>query len=367
MPKITFSSENTKRSDFDFPKLKLVKDERARLAFVEPNPEFEYQHRLQIPQLADGVPVMEVKQNRKNENYETNKLDFISTPICTGNLEVLEDKGIDPDNCIMCKYAAETGHTSAPARRFAIHVVRYATKPNSFEIALPFRVENIVWSFTDQIFNKVTEFAEAWKDDGGLQSHDILMGPCTNAAFQKAELAIAPTAEWRKDKERVELVKQTIRENRAKDLSVFCGSKISDTLVQGHLDRIEGAWNEIKRFEARGAQGSPAQKMELDAGLSNLLESTPAASQQKQTIVDMDDLLGTGTVEAKPTTKAIERDEEGWVVDPEIDAKLAPRETVKEVEDFGSLDAIEPDASAAAPAEEPAAEDDEFADFLSSL
>lgn len=352
MPKIQFSTDNVKRSAFDFPKLKLNKEERARLALVEPVPEFEYVHRIESPKIEDGHPVMKFESRKDGTQYETNVTDFIASPICLGDIDVLQEKGTDPDNCPICRLAANTGHAKAPQRRFAMHVVRYATKPGGFDVASPFRVENIVWSFTDTLFNKIVEFQEAWKEEGGLQKHDLLLGPCTNPVYQKAELQLAPTAEWLKDAERKAITIQTIKENRAKDLSVFCGSRIPEGILNGHIERVEAAWAEIKRAESRGAQPNPVA---LESGLDSLLNSAKPEAP-KQVFESMADLLGG----AEPATG--HRTNADW-------EKEAPKATSAAVElpELPEVHEVAPVTAAPAAAAEEPAEDDEFAAFLNGL
>lgn len=352
MPKIQFSTDNVKKSAFDFPKLKLAKEERARLALVEPTPEFEYVHRIESPKIEDGHPVMKYETRRDGTQYEANVTDFIASPICLGDIDVLQEKGTDPDNCPICRLAAATGHAKAPQRRFAMHVVRYATKPGGFEVASPFRVENIVWSFTDTLFTKITEFQEAWKADGGLLKHDLLLGPCTNPMYQKAELQLAPTAEWNQSAERKSITIQTIKENRAKDLSVFCGSRIPEGILNGHIERVEAAWAEIKRAEGRGAQPNPVA---LEAGLDSLLNA-PKTEAPKQVFESMADLLGGAD------TSTGHRTNEDW-------EKQAPKATSAAVElpELPEVHEVAAAAPVAVATAEESEEDDEFAAFLNGL
>lgn len=360
MPKVAFSTENKKTNDFDFPKLKLVKDERARLALLEKEPEVEFTHDLMVPKFDDGVPVYEIAKRKDQSTYETNTLDFLARPICYGDFEVLTKDGVDPENCIICRYAADTGHTKAPKRRFAMHVTRYATKPGGFEIATPFNVSNIVWAFTDQIFNKITEFQEQWKDDGGLQKHDLLLGPCENAMYQKADLAVAPSAEWTKDQDRRATTIATYKENQAKDLSIFCGTRISEAFVKRHLETIETAWKEVDRYEGKAAAGNPAaSQIKLDAGLDSLLDdNTP---KEKHANVSMEDLLATAE---KP-----KKDAEGWALEAPADPrKPEPRaEELPEDDLDAALTAVADAPIGQSTTEAAESEDDEFADFLKGL
>lgn len=243
MPKVTFSSENkVKTTNYEYPKLKLVKDEKALLILLE-DPEVEYVHTLRKPKLENGQPVMITKTRKDKTTYETYDLQFISRPLCKGDYSTLESKGVDPKNCPMCALAVENSeYTDAPQRRYAMHVVRYRTKGQSYDLINPFSVELLVWSFTDRYFNQLIDFKEEW---GDLRKHDIKV-ECTNKDFQNFDLQVASKAQWLTDKSRESIVKQTFKENKLEDISIAIGQNKEDKWVKEDIESIREAWNAIK-------------------------------------------------------------------------------------------------------------------------
>ena len=79
--------------------------------------------------------------------------------------EVLDRDGSDPKNCPMCALAVTDPEAAdAPERRYAMNVFKYKTKPNSFDVAVPFSGEILQWSFTPRTFNKIVDIAEEFGD-----------------------------------------------------------------------------------------------------------------------------------------------------------------------------------------------------------
>lgn len=176
MQRVAFDQKNKKLSPLDYPKLKLERNQSARILCIE-EPVAGYVHTLRAPVIVNGVPKMVMAKGRDNSEYETYAMDFIGRPLCLGDPGILEDKGVDPKNCPACKLSAESDMVKAPERRFAMHVIRYAIRATSgsFDVATPFSVSVVVWSFPDMIFNKLADIATEW---GDLKQHDLLLGPC---------------------------------------------------------------------------------------------------------------------------------------------------------------------------------------------
>lgn len=253
MARLSFASTNViKKSNFDYPKFKLKKGETARISIQE-DPNVEYVHTLRTPKIVNGVPQMHEAENRRQEKYKTHTMDFVSRPICLGDIEVLNEQGLDPKNCPVCAAHKEDPKSfDAPQRRFALHVVRYKTKPGSVNIAAPYSVDIEVWSFTDRIFAKLVEFKEEWDEQGGLLEHDIIVGPCENETFQKFDLRVSPTtAGYLKNDETAKFTKEALEANQIEDLSIACGmTKESRFLVQD-IGSIKEKWAEVRAYEAR--------------------------------------------------------------------------------------------------------------------
>lgn len=273
MPKIKFSTESVKSTNnFDYPKLKLEQNERARIVCLQDEPEVEYVHTLQAPQVVDGEAVMETNKTSKGVEYQANKFDFKGRVICKGDFGTLENKGSDPVNCPMCKMAKDhPDWMKAPQRRFAMHVVRYKTQSGKFDVQTPFQVEVLVWSFTDRTYGKLVEFMN---EHGDLKAKDLMLGPCENKNWQKYDIAISSKAEWLAADERKKLTAETFKENQIPDLRVAIGTVKADNFLTQDLGDIEDKWREVEGLKP--AAGSTA---DLSTGLDGLLDSKPAANK----------------------------------------------------------------------------------------
>lgn len=311
MPRVEFKSENkVATTNYDYPKLKLKNGERARILLLE-DPVVEYVHTLRKPQVINGVPQMFTDKRKDGTEFETNKMDFLSRPICLGDATLLADKGSDPKNCPMCKLAqTNPDFTSAPQRRYAMHVIRYRTKGGTSDIVTPFSVETLVWSFTDKTFNKIIDFKEEWED---LRKHDLLLGPCTNETFQQYDISVSAKAAWLEDDERRKLTALTFKENQIPDLTIACGSVKEKRWIDEDISVILAAWTEVNGAESKVTPDSAS----LDSDLSDLLgggdtekwsdsapEADPAdAEKPSAPVADVDDLLGdlaSGSDDAEP-------------------------------------------------------------------
>jgi hypothetical protein len=265
MPKIEFSSANVKqKQDYNFPKLKLNKDERARIVILE-GAQLEFVHTLRIPRVENGVAEKEIVKNFKQEDIEVIATDFVSNPICKGRLEILEDAGIDPKNCPACKHAKEfPDQGDAPKRRYAVHVMRYRTKAGSFEVATPFAVETLVWAFSETVYNKLAGFSDEF---GSLREHDLMLGPCTIPKFQKFDIAIGNKAEHLASKEREALTQETFDHGQIEDLAIACGSNKRLEWLEADIEKVKDKWAEIRTGK------KAAEESDLDEDLNGLLGS----------------------------------------------------------------------------------------------
>lgn len=253
MGRVSFSAENRgKVTNFDFPKLKLEQNEKARIIIGLEDPVMEFVHTLRKPVIAEGRPVTEQVRNERTGVTTTEyKKDFVGNPICLGDASILASDGLDPKHCPACRLAKEhPDYTDPPKRRFAMHVVRYRTKAGTFNVATPFSVELLVWGFTDMVFNKILDAKE---EHGDIRKKDFLLGPCTNKGFQKFDINVGAEAAWLKNDEWKQLVAQTFKENQIPDLSIACGRSVQPSWMQQDIDGVLEAWN-----IAKGAQDSEA-------------------------------------------------------------------------------------------------------------
>jgi hypothetical protein len=230
----------------------------------------------------------------------------------------------------MCQLAKE-GLTQPPKRRFAMNILRYATKPGSFEVQEPFVVTHTVWRFTDQLFSQIADAAETWKDHGGLQRHDILLGPCTNEGFQKADFNVSPDGWWTKSDAYKKAVIDTYKSQRLEDLSIALGQDKDDRRLDEDIKLVRDGWRQVKVIETRGSGESAAAFTE---GIDNLLDSvSPAAATEAPKAApasSVDDLFGGTAVDA-----------EGWATEVDAETASMPTETFTQVETVPEVTAEE--------------------------
>jgi hypothetical protein len=312
MRQVKLSAENKKLSPLDYPKLKLDRNQTARILCIE-DPIAGYVHTLRAPVVVNGVPKMTTAKGRDNAEYETYAMDFIGRPICLGDEGILDDKGVDPKNCPACKLSAESDMVKPPERRFAMHVIRYAIRAasGSFEVAAPFSVSVVAWSFPDMIFNKLADIATEW---GDLRQHDLLLGPCTNVDFQKFDIAVSKHAAWMEPDsdgvKRGELVARTFQENKSDDLSVFTGRKVDQAFLREDLAKIEGRWRQVNN-PGSATDGTEAAG-QLTSGLNDLLNDPLAGhpgglaefSPAQTSTADLSSLLADNAPQAAVTRSA---------------------------------------------------------------
>lgn len=236
MPRMELNEENKQESVFDYPKLRLTKDSKyARILLLEDAPLFAYTHNLRAPQIVEGRVVYETVNKFGKETQEV-KTDFIGNPLCNGDVNVLQKKGIDPENCPACEIASTSDAVEPPKRRFAYHAVVYNTKPGGTEISDQYGVRLVAWLFTDKVFNQLVGFKKEW---GDLRKHDLLLGPLVNEQFQNYDIAVAGRAEWLQNGEEAkQATVATFKGNQCSNLEALIGRKVTDEQMQEDLNRV---------------------------------------------------------------------------------------------------------------------------------
>lgn len=268
MPRVEFATENkTKDGNDDYPRLKLKFQERALIIAIEKTPMTEFVHTLRAPEIGpDGNVLKEIKDGKRGQ-YEQVKQEFIGQHICFGNFDVLSAQGVDPDGCPTCAAAVEGNGIEAPKQRYAMHIIRYALKPNNWELKDPFGVTCEAWVFPASRFNQLVDFAADWK---GLQKNDIKLGPCENEGFQKYDINIVNDAKWLDSDhpDRMEKVKAEYNNNKSEDLSVLIARHIEKSRAQEDIARVK------ERF-AQAYGGTPTQSKSsvATADLTSMLSS----------------------------------------------------------------------------------------------
>jgi hypothetical protein len=281
MPATTFGADKVRKSATSYPKLKLDKGQIARIVCIEKGPVYEWVHSLNKPKISpvDGKPKMIwVKKKGSDEQYQDHDMEFVGTPICLGDPDVLEEKGVDPAKCPACRLAAETDYLKPPSRRFAIHILQYETKPGTPNLITPFSVRCLAWVMSEGRFTQVTQVLSEFATEGedpDPRKVDLILGPCENQAFQNYSIKAAQACALVASKDNLTRGMETYKENQADDLSPLCGRKADLRYLTNDLSDIQETWHKIRN-------GGPSQVVEADVTDSldsSLLDSAVSTNE----------------------------------------------------------------------------------------
>lgn len=276
MAKIGFGSEFKKKSAFDFPKLSLSQGEKARVCVFD-DPEIEYVHTLREIITENGKPVMTTVTLPGGRKKDAPDTDFKGKYICLGDVEILEKKGVDPDNCPACKASVENGQAvEGPKPRYIVHVLKYQVKKGTFTPQEPFQAEVQAWDFTATRFNTLCDIKDEF---GNLNGVDLLLGPCENATYQKYGITAGGSCFWASDPNRKALAIEMIKNQRSEDLTPLMGRRVSATDLRGEVQGVVASWNEAFGIAGEMPDETPASKS-FDNDLGALLGgSDPAPAE----------------------------------------------------------------------------------------
>lgn len=330
MPRTTFSTDNVRQSATNFAKLKLEHNEIARIVCIEPGPVFEWVHSINKPKISpvSGKVVMETKKRKNGDEYQDYAMEFLGTPICLGDPDVLEEKGVDALHCPICALSLKDEAFRGPQRRFAIHVLKYKTKQGKSEIAEPFSVETLVWVMSDNRFSELAQIFSEWAPEGqepDPRKIDLILGPCNNAGFQNYKINPGQRCEMLQSKERLDRALLTYKENHAPDLSAFCGRVTERRWIDQMIEEVQERYEEIR--------GGSVQQP-LPADVSATLDSS---------------LLDT-EVATKPAAESATE-----FRTPKADAPAGEGDPLNEFKVGGSAQDLQPETPAAVVVEDPAA------------
>lgn len=285
MPKTTFGQDKVRQSPTGFPKLKLEKDQITRVVCIEPGPVYEWVHNLQKPKISpvDGKPKMVwVKKRNSEDQVQDFDMEFVGTPICLGDPDVLEEQGIDPTKCPACKLSKETDFVRPPQRRFAIHVLQYETKPGTPNLSQPFSVRCLVWVMSEGRFTSVTEVLSEFSEDGNdvdPRKVDLILGKCESAAFQNYPIKAAQQCALTASRDNLQRGMQTYQENHASDLSAYCGRKVDIKYLSQDLEDIVTTWERVRNGGSKEREAPDVtDTLDLDA---SLLDSSQVAASKE--------------------------------------------------------------------------------------
>lgn len=279
MAKITFETKNRIAASADFPKLKLGKNERARVVLLE-NPDYGWVHDLRAPKIVDGRPEYETIRRKDGTTFDQVKKEWVGRHRCKGDDDFIENegRGLDPKHCPMCSLAKEhPDQAEAPKRRFAVHVVKYNTKPGTYDLSdAPYSVQVFVWQFTEFLYDKLIGINSIV---GSLSNNDLLLGPCTDVQFQKFDVNYAMDAVWKSSPEYKDITTATLKSNRATDLMAYVARDSELRWIEKDIETVREAYRVVsgKGDEPKLAAAElPRLQGELDSLISD--SSTPASS-----------------------------------------------------------------------------------------
>lgn len=272
----------------------LKKDDRARIMlfeFGEPKPGepfgswAEFIHNLTVP--------AQVEKRPDGSEVEVRERKWIGTYICLGDPDVVAAEGFDAAGCPCCARAADD-ESFKPTRRHITNIVRYFTKPGTFDLVEPWSLEVLPYRFNEQTFRKITEIHQRV---GDLRRRDLLI-TCTNGRFQNYEFMPDEKAVWIDPANNqgaadprpwaqgglMSYVAEAIKANKADDdtLQQALGAKVGKVTLQEKANLF-------------------AQEMAAALGQAGMPAAAAAGPMDTQSIADM--LSGNN---APPTTPAVE-------------------------------------------------------------
>lgn len=293
MPLMNITSENKVSSGLNFEKFTLDQGETARLVCLQTPPYYDWVHTLRKPFISEGEIVLTAKERRDGSTYEVPKLDFVSRTICMGNPEVLNTDGYDSESCPICALALENPDWQLAAqRRFAMNVFQYNTDTKG-KLRKPFHGNIVIWAFTDQIFNKLVDISDNM--GGDLRKIDLVVGPCTNKTFQKAEITASTECAWLTDDDTKKLTTEIVNENAYPEeiLRSACGRDPKPQFVQVDLNTIAQAWaiGDHSVMEDEDVQSTVSGQEETLIAPIDMGEISKETSTSSAEEVDFDSLL----------------------------------------------------------------------------
>lgn len=278
MPQIDWTPEFKRTTTPEFDRLKLKVNERARIVCLE-KPTFAWVHTLRGPKIVDGLANKVMKKRKDGTEYADWDMDFIGRPQCLGDHGVIADNGMDPANCPVCARAKDSEEVTAPERRFAMNIIKYATKADG-SLVSPFGCASQVWTFTEGVFNKLYDIANEY---GGLVGRDLILGPCqAPEMFQKFDISAGAKNVWESDDKIKSIVEDTHKQNRIENLEAACGRKTEARWLKEDVEKVAARWR-VAHGKADQADGTEKGEIKsLKGELDNLLAAPPAASSPPQ-------------------------------------------------------------------------------------
>lgn len=282
MGRVAIATENRTGEGGDrFPKIKLTeKGQKCRFTLIEV-PWREYVHYLKAPSFGEnGKPQKEFKTRRNGDKYEDYKLEFLSSPICLGDEAVLQEKGMDPKNCPACEAAEKSGgDIPGPVQRFAVNVIEYGLRGNTWEVKKPFTADIKVWTFTGRIYDEIEGIQQ---QIGDLRKHDITL-ECEDPYWQRNKLAFQMEPGYKAAPQGYIKELLTTPGNKASDaqLKDACGRDVPRARLQDDCDHVLRQWRRL-RNEGQESSYDTSTGADLEGGIDALLNDEGGSGTQAQ-------------------------------------------------------------------------------------
>lgn len=227
-----------------FPKLKLKKDEKARICVLEA-PEQVYVHELREPVLINGHGNRVVKKNRNQDEYEDWEDKFIATFQCLGDEETMFQQGVDVKNCPACEASSSFDRFRPAVPKFGLNIIKYSTKPGTAEVTKTFAVTAELWTFGPAKYEEIRGLVKDGNYD--LKTHDLILGPCSNELYQKFNIMVAQDAAWMATDETKKHTAEVFNENRVqdKDLPKAVAPLKDRAQVEALVNRVKRGWDAV--------------------------------------------------------------------------------------------------------------------------
>lgn len=281
MGRVPIAQENrTNEGGERFPRIKMnEKGEKKRITLIE-EPWREYVHYLKAPifDTDTGKPVKEARTKRDGTPYETDKLDFVSQPICLGDEVTLQTSGLDPKNCPACEAAEKSkGDIPGPVQRFAVNVIDYDLRGSGWDLKQPFSADVKIWAFTGRIYDEIEGYQ---REIGDLRKHDITL-ECEDPFWNRNKMGFRMEAGYANAPKGYIKELLTTEGNKATDaqLKDACGRDTPRSRMQEDCDTVLRAY---ARLHNEGFAADLPAHSDLQAGIDELLgEEEPVLSQGK--------------------------------------------------------------------------------------
>jgi hypothetical protein len=293
MARISFTADIKQHSNGpSFPKLKLDKDESARIVCLE-EPVREYVHTLEEPVIVNGRGEKKTYDRKDGSTYEKWLTKYVKHFLCVGDEGALEESGVDVVNCPACKASTQMDEIKPPKTRYAMNIIKYNVKPGTAEVTNTFGVNVIAWVFGDQQFGMIRKLAlEGWK----LQEHDLILGPCTDAGYQK--FSITPSqnvAAWMASDANKKHTKEVFGDNKTDDLTNLIAPSLDISVIKSSLERVQRGWDIVNGRSAASPVDSILASVETksltdslsDLGDSVKIPADPGSAQETDSLSNL--------------------------------------------------------------------------------